>query len=80
MIEKSRILVSENQGKIHRGWALPPETSNAVEGAMRLLIQLEINEIRESIIARRRSDSFPSEEREYAMREHKDEEMLEEDT
>ena len=101
-IEKVEFLVSENQGKIHGGWAMPPDTSNALttqirtekiclanflfkrppfmpkkdhhthamEAAMRLLVQWEINDIRESIIARRRSDSFPNEEWNDTLRNH----------
>lgn len=58
-IHKLRVLVSENQGKIHAGWAMPQGGSEAVKVAMLELIDMETHEIRESIIARRRSDFFP---------------------
>lgn len=56
-----RVFVSENQGKIHAGWRMPPDTPSEIEFNMRKLIGLEIKELRGSIIARRRSDSFPNE-------------------
>lgn len=56
----NRILVSEYQGKCHAGWRLPPNTAGSVETHMRQLVQDEIDEIRESIYRRKRSDSFPS--------------------
>lgn len=57
------IVYSENQGKIHAGWAMPPGAPDAVKEKMRELIEWEIRDIRETIIARRRSDSFPNEDR-----------------
>lgn len=61
-LENLRMLVSENQGKIHPGWAMPPGTPDAVEAWMRELIESEVREIRKKVIARRRSDSFPTED------------------
>lgn len=43
------------------GWRMPPNTPSAIEFNMRQLVELEIEELRASIIARRRSDSFPNE-------------------
>lgn len=62
--ENVRILVSQYQGKIHAGWRIPKNTPEAVKRKLHLLVHEEVPEIRESIINRRRSDSFPSEDRE----------------
>jgi hypothetical protein len=59
--ERLHILVSGNHGKIHAGWDMPPDTPSTVAVDMRDLIESEIHEFRESVIARRRSDSFPIE-------------------
>lgn len=56
-----RVIVSENQGKIHAGWRMPPDTPSGIEFNMRQLVKPEIQEPRASIIARRRSNSFPNE-------------------
>lgn len=63
-LENLRMLVSENQGKIHPGWAMPSGTPDAVEAWIWELIESEVREIRRRVIARRRSDSFPTEDRE----------------
>lgn len=63
-LENLWVLVSANQGKIHPGWAMPPGTPGTVEAWMRGLVKLEVREIREGMIARRRSDPFPTEDRE----------------
>lgn len=57
--------MSENQGKIHAGWRMPPDTPPGIEFHMQQLVELEIEELRASIIARRRSDSFPNELRDF---------------
>ena len=62
-----KVLVSEYQGKIHAGWRMPPNTPSGTEFVMRNLVELEIEELRASIITCRRSDSFPSELREELM-------------
>ena len=54
-----RLLISEYQGKCHAGWRLPPGTPSEVEKGMRLLLDAQINEIRGSVLQRKRSDSFP---------------------
>lgn len=53
-----RVFASENQGKIHADWGMPPDTPSGIEFSMRQLVELEIEQLRTSIIARRRSDSF----------------------
>ena len=53
--------MSENQGKIHAGWRMPPDTPSGIEFNMRKLVGLEIEELRARIINHRRSDSFPDE-------------------
>ena len=70
----SRILVSENQGKVHSGWAMPPRTPESVKEEMCGLIDWEIHDIRERVIARRRSDSFPNSDREGETSEFSDDE------
>lgn len=60
-----RVFMSENQGKIHAGWRMPPDTPPGIEFHMQQLVELEIEELRASIIARRRSDSFPNELRDF---------------
>ena len=56
----NRILVSEYQGKCHAGWRINSNTPDPVEEDMRHLVQQEVDEIREPIYGRKRSDSFPS--------------------
>lgn len=56
-----RVFVSENQGKMHAGWTIPPNTPSEIEFRMRQLVEEEIKELRARIIACRRSDSFPNE-------------------
>lgn len=58
-----RFRVSENQGKIHNGWAMPSRTPDTVKSAINELVEWEICDLRETIIARRRSDLFPKNER-----------------
>lgn len=60
-----RILVSEYQGKIHAGWRIPECTPENVKAKMHVLVDEEVTEIRERIINRRKSDSFPLENREF---------------
>lgn len=55
-----RINISRFQGEIHSGWMMPPQASNLMKGKMQKWINNEINDVRESVIARRRSDSFPA--------------------
>ena len=62
--QKVQILVSQYQGKIHAGWRIPKNTPEAVKRKVHLLVHEEVTEIRESIINRRKSDSFPPEGRE----------------
>ena len=57
-----RILVSEYQGKIHAGWRIPEYTPEDVKTKMHILVHEQVTEIRESIINRRKSDSFPPED------------------
>ena len=54
------VFVSQNQGKIHAGWMLPDNASDSMKEQMKELVKREINEIREGIIKRKRSDSFPA--------------------
>lgn len=54
-----KILVSENQGKVHSGWSIPDHTPEAVSALIRGTINNEIREIQETILARKKSDSFP---------------------
>lgn len=54
-----RILVSQYQGKVHAGWMLPPRSPDYMKQKMRTVIDQEINELREQIIWRRRSNPFP---------------------
>lgn len=61
--QKVRLLVSQYQGKIHAGWRIPKNTPDAVKKTVHLLVHDEVTEIREIIINRRKSDSFPSEDR-----------------
>lgn len=56
------IVYSEKQGKIHAGWAMPPGAPDKVENAMRELIEWEISDIRETILARHPSDTFPNDD------------------
>ncbi|MCJ1470267.1 hypothetical protein MMC07_008912 [Pseudocyphellaria aurata] len=58
-----RVLASENQGKIHAGWRMPLGTPSEVDSGMRHLIEWEIEELRNGIVQRRRSNPFPNEER-----------------
>lgn len=44
---------------MHSGWSIPSESPEMVNSAMIDLIEIEILGIREIIIARKRSDSFP---------------------
>ena len=62
--QKVRLLVSQYQGKIHAGWRIPKNTPEPVKKKVHLLVHDEVTEIRESIVNRRKSDSFPSEDRE----------------
>ena len=62
--QRVRLLVSQYQSKIHAGWRIPENTPEAVKKKVHLLVHEEVTEIRESIISRRKSDSFPSENRE----------------
>lgn len=57
---KVKVYLSKNQGKIHSGWMLPPHASSKILKDMREKVDSEINILRESILRRRRSDSFPS--------------------
>lgn len=59
-LEQRRILVSENEGKIHTSWAMLPDTLSVVAVAMRQLIEWEIQQSRHSVIARKRCDSLPT--------------------
>lgn len=70
-----RVHVSEYQGKIHAGWRMPPNTPFGIEFNMRKLVELEIEELRASVIARRRSDSIPNELREELMTYEENQEM-----
>ena len=56
-----QVFVSQNQGKIHAGWRMPPDTPSGIEFQMRNLVEREIEELRASTINHRRSDSFPDE-------------------
>lgn len=62
--QKVRLLVSQYQGKIHAGWRIPKNTPEPVKKKVHLLVHDEVTEIRESIVNRRKSDLFPSEDRE----------------
>ncbi len=55
-----KFLVSSYHGKFHSGWVIPPDSPDAVVIGMKNLVLMEINEIREIVINRRRSDSFPN--------------------
>ncbi len=57
-----RILISENQGKVHSGWRVPACTPEDIKMRMHTLVHEEITEIRERIIGRKKSDSFPPED------------------
>ena len=59
-----RLLVSQYQSKIHAGWRIPKNTPESVKKKVHLLVHDEVTEIRERIVNRRKSDSFPSEDRE----------------
>lgn len=54
---------------------MPPNTPFGIEFNMRKLVELEIEELRASVIARRRSDSIPSELREELMTYEENQEM-----
>lgn len=56
-----QVFVSQNQGKIHAGWRMPPDTPHGIAFRMRKLVRLEIEELRANIMNHRRSDSFPDE-------------------
>lgn len=54
---------NKNQGKIiHAGWRMPPDTPSGIEFQMRKLVELEIGQLRASIINHRRSESFRKED------------------
>lgn len=57
-------MVSQYRGKKHSGWAMPPNTPSEVSSAIIDIIERETVDIRESVVARRHSNSFPSEDRE----------------
>jgi hypothetical protein len=52
--------VSHNQGKIHAGWDMPDKTPSSVAEKMLQIIDQELCDIRATVIARRKSDSFPT--------------------
>lgn len=66
---KIRIFVSQFQGKMRGGWMLPPQASDSVKKNMHEVVNHEINDLRESIIRRRRSDSFPSVDQDHTVEE-----------
>ena len=67
-----RILISEYQGKIHSGWRVPARSPEDVKMIMHNLVRREITEIREQIIGRKKSDSFPPEDLEPIAEEDPD--------
>lgn len=67
-----KILTSEYQGKIHSGWRVPRCTPEDVKMKMHTLVHEEIAEIRGRIINRKKSDSFPPEDRPVAIGEDSD--------
>lgn len=62
--QKVWLLVSQYQGKIHAGWRIPKNILEPVKKKVHLLVHDEVTEIRKSIVNRRKSDSFPFEDRE----------------
>lgn len=60
MVTKIPVIVSQYQGKIHAGWGMPPQAPDTMTKPMQDLIAEEVNEVREMLINRRRSDSFPN--------------------
>ena len=63
-----RVFVSEYQGKIHAGWRIPENTPEDVKKKVHFLVHEEVTEIRENIINRRKSDSFPLGDREGVLK------------
>lgn len=61
--------ISEYQGKCHAGWRLPPGTPSQVEKDMRLLLDAQMNEIREAVFRQKRLDSFLEDRTEYLEKE-----------
>jgi hypothetical protein len=45
-----RIVTTQNQGKIYAGWTVPPNTSDALRGAVQDIIQREVVDLREAVL------------------------------
>lgn len=58
-----RVACTQNQGKIHVDWIMPTASPPKVADVMKDIIEREIIDVREGILARRRGDSFASETR-----------------
>jgi hypothetical protein len=56
---KMKVVVTGYQGKMHSGWTCPPLGPLDAQLKMVNLVKHEMDEILESVVRRRRSDSFP---------------------